>query len=194
MNSSSSKVSPQQEYNIMIDLETLGVIPGCVILSLAAVEFELNTGKIGRYFYENISIESSLEENFKIEEESWRWWSEQDNDVKKEIVTNPKPLKIVLEGLDRFLNDINPDRKSIRVWGNGSSFDLGILSFAYFQLRMKIPWMFWAERDLRTIVAFAPDIKKRTDFVGKRHHPLYDCLHQIKYCSKIYSLISVAKE
>ena len=58
------------EQHYMIDLETLGVSPGSVISSIAAVQFDINTGEIGRQFYKNIDLQQSLDNGFTINAET----------------------------------------------------------------------------------------------------------------------------
>jgi DNA polymerase III epsilon subunit-like protein len=38
--------------HVMLDLETMGKRAGCAIVSIGAVEFDINTGEIGRTFCE----------------------------------------------------------------------------------------------------------------------------------------------
>lgn len=191
-NTDSKVPKPELYHHVMVDLETLGLNPGCVIASLAAVEFDPMTGLTNHTFYKKINIASSLREGFKIEGDTLYWWLQQTDAARTEICTNSEDIHAVLSEFTSFLKQVCKNTKYIKLYGNGSSFDLGILGAAYHQLGQKIPWMFWNERDVRTIVDFMPEIKKQTEFEGVMHHPIHDCLHQIKYVSKIYSILTKA--
>jgi len=53
--------------HVMLDIETLGVSPGCVILSLSAVEFDINTGELGESFNMGIDIKSCVDAGLTID-------------------------------------------------------------------------------------------------------------------------------
>ena len=177
------------EQHYMIDLETLGVSPGSVISSIAAVQFDINTGEIGRQFYKNIDLQQSLDNGFTINAETLKWWFNQPN--RMEIFSNPDNIKSVFTSLSKFILSTSGgyNKKNIFVWGNGASFDLGILNYAYNKLGIEIPWLFYNERDVRTLVSFIPEIKKKTVNSGVLHNPLDDCKYQIAYCCEIYKQI-----
>jgi hypothetical protein len=44
--------------------------------------------------------------------------------------------------------------------------------------------------DVRTLVAFAPQIKEHYPFTGTVHNPIDDCKNQIGYCSAIWQKIN----
>ena len=65
-------------------------------------------------------------------------------------------------------------------------FDFGILEDAYKATKHQIPWNFRLERDVRTLVAFYPAIKRDAQSVGVMHAPIDDCKFQIQYCCAIW--------
>ncbi|MDE9484396.1 3'-5' exonuclease, partial [Xenorhabdus bovienii] len=75
-------------------------------------------------------------------------------------------------------------------WGNGSSFDNVILRNFYERANYRVPWRWYADRDVRTIVQLGRDIgyDPKTDmpFTGERHNALDDAIHQAQYVSAIY--------
>ena len=176
--------------NVMIDIETLGTKPYSVLLSLAGVEFDLESGETGRTFYQNISIQSCLDHNLVIEEQTLLWWLKQDKQAQETLI-NPTPKRDTLDNvLYKFygwLINIKQQDKPLYMWGNSNRFDLGLLSNAMERVGIeKMPWNFYDERDVRTLVHFNPQIKKDMVFEGVKHSALDDCYHQIKYCSEIY--------
>jgi hypothetical protein len=179
--------------NVMIDLETFGIKQGSAIVSIAAIEFNPVTGKEGRSFYQKIDIQSAIDKGLTIDGETIIWWFKQHESVRSQLYTTDGKLNEVLTNFTAFMRSINSNPKDVKVWGNGSSFDLGLLSHAYNVCKMEIPWHFWNERDVRTIVDLNPNVKRLTPFVGIQHHPLEDCRHQIKYVCGILSTLNVKK-
>jgi hypothetical protein len=172
--------------NLMIDIETLGTKPGSVILSIAAVEFDLTTGKIGAIFHQNIDIDSCIEAGLKMQKDTIIWWLNQSKEAQLKVTQHTgNPLRNVLRSFIQWCNDYN--FSTIKVWGNSARFDLGILESAFDAFKMPLPWKHYNECDVRTLVMFAPEIKEETEFEGVKHTPVDDCKHQIKYCSAIYT-------
>jgi exodeoxyribonuclease VIII len=66
----------------------------------------------------------------------------------------------------------------MKIWGNGSSFDCGILGEAYKRCGMTPPWKFYMERDLRTIMDIGKVKMCDLPQYGK-HNAIYDCYRQI---------------
>lgn len=177
----------------MLDIETLATVPGAVILSIAAVEFDIETGKTGREFFWKIDLKDSMENGFIIDPETLLWWLEQDPEVLKQNIKPDgmtKPLRMVMEDIVHTFN-YSLD-KDIQVWGNSNRFDLGIL-IPYVQKVTNTPiWKYSKERDVRTLVSLNPDIKGEVVAQAKLdgadlHNPIVDCKVQIEYCTKIYN-------
>lgn len=53
--------------HVMIDTETLGRTPGSVVRSVAAVEFDPQTGETGRQKVWKIDLADSIRYGFKVE-------------------------------------------------------------------------------------------------------------------------------
>ncbi len=172
----------------MIDLETLGVKSNSLITSIGVVEFSMNNGKCQREFYETIDLQDSINMGFEIEANSLTWWLSQPDETRLEInKKGSKKLKDVLVALDNFFpsgSNSQGKRDTFYVWGNGSSFDLGILANAYNKCGLEIPWKFWNERDVRTIVSLNPDVKNNMKPNDNAHNALSDCKFQINYLYK----------
>lgn len=177
--------------NIMIDIETLGTKPGCVILSISAVGFDINTGETLDIFHQNIDIDSSMDRGLKIEKETILWWLKQPKEAQEKITEHTgHKLRNTLMLFNQWIYNNFPE--DVKVWGNSARFDFGILQFTFDIFNYKLPWQHYNERDVRSLVAFAPEIKEELKFEGIKHHGIDDCKHQIKYCSKIYQKINSA--
>jgi hypothetical protein len=170
--------------HVMVDIETMGSMSYSSIVSIGAVEFEIETGRTGRQFYENVSLQSCLDLGLVINADTLLWWLKQNEEARLEIA-NAKGvhINIALNRLSQFVS------KKQQLWGNSARFDLGILQNAYDKSGMLIPWDFRKERDVRTLVAFKPDIMKSYNHEGVAHNALDDCHKQIGYCSKIWNTL-----
>lgn len=169
--------------NVMIDLETLGTSKNALILSFAAVRFDIETGQRLSSVQFKIDPESCEKVGLKIDASTVFWWLRQKKEAQIMLVEAVRtPLEEALMTLHLFINRV----ENTCVWGNGATFDLSILANAYEACGLPVPWAFFNERDVRTLVSLNPQIKYDTKFMGVPHDALHDCLHQIEYCSKIY--------
>ncbi|MDA3780490.1 MAG: 3'-5' exoribonuclease [Bacteroidales bacterium] len=179
------------EYtDVMLDLETLSNKSNSALLSIGAVEFNIETGETGREFYKVIDLKSCLDVGLIINSSTFYWWLRQNQEARDAISVKEKyHLSMVLGYFRTWLNDCI---QGVNIWGNGVRFDVGILEDAYVACGYeKMPWNFRSERDVRTLVAFAPEIKANLPFTGTLHHPIDDCKHQIKYCTKIWKKLNI---
>jgi hypothetical protein len=131
----------------MIDIETLGVEPGCVVLSIGAVAFTHN--KLGNTFHTHISVEDSVKHGLVIEPRTVMWWMEQSDEARKAITVEGVPL---LQALDDFRQAF--DWKDTKVWCNGASFDFPIIKALFSAVGQKLPWAYYNEMDFRTVKNF----------------------------------------
>lgn len=187
------------EYNsdlhVMVDLETLGEGNDAVVTQLAAVTFNPYTGKKIAMFNMFIDIADSLDKGFKPSKSTLLWWLSQDEDARKILVDTQKQassVEVVLNEFRWFLEETFKDKLSeVKIWGNGSTFDVSKLKTHYEKLKIDLPWMFYNERDVRSIIAFNPSIKESAVFEGVKHNGIHDCYHQINYMSDTLKTISV---
>lgn len=173
----------------MLDLETMGKQSNSVICSIGAVEFDIKTGNTGREFYRRIDINSCLDIGLTVDGSTIEWWLNQNEKARKAISTG-KSLSItqaLLEFTD-FVETIGG--KYLQIWGNAARFDLGILEDAYCAIKINIPWDFRLERDVRTLVSFAPKVREHYPNLGMEHNPIDDCKYQIGYCSAIWQKLN----
>lgn len=158
--------------HIMLDIETLGTKPGCAILSIGAVRFDMNRG-IQENYYNPIKIESNAELGLLPEFSTIAWWLQQNEKARAKAVSGIATIQQVLEDFRSFIvpGDI--------VYGNSASFDCAILAEAYRRAGIKLPWHYRNERCYRTLV----NTHWRGELPDKdpnlAHDPIYDCQYQI---------------
>lgn len=131
--------------HVMVDTESLGIVPGCAIVSIGAVKFRFDTG-ITDEFYININAESSKKLGMIIDPDTIDWWSRQPSEARRAWMKNPTEPR---EAFEKF-NDWFGNNKQM-FWCQGSSADAAWLTVYYDKLKIERPWKYWNEMDLRTV-------------------------------------------
>ena len=165
--------------NIMLDLETLGTKPGCVILSIAAVPFNMPYDVDP--FYRKISIKSAEDIGMVTDPVTMAWWGKQGDAARDEAFSGIEDVKLVLAD---FADYISVMPSAPKIWGNGSDFDNPILAAAYQLCEMKQPWSFKDNRCFRTFKSefnFLPYTPPQI-----AHNALHDAKAQATHMNKIY--------
>jgi hypothetical protein len=174
--------------HLMIDLETMGNDSFSSVISLGAIEFDIDTAETGKSFYANISLQSCLDAGLIVNASTIMWWMMQNEQARKDLVQTPSIS--IQEALIQFSAFCNKDYE---VWGNSARFDCGLLQNAYQKIGMDTPWDFRKERCVRTLVSFNPEIKKNFPMSGTSHNALSDCIFQVGYCSAIWNSMKAGK-
>ena len=169
--------------NVMVDLETMGNGPRAAIVAIGAVEFDPDSGKIGREFYQEIYLEDSVANGGVIDASTVLWWMQQ-GDVARAAVYSKDGINL-LPALLQFAQWLRECGPGVKVWGNGSPFDNVILRSAYSALHMDAPWEFWNDRCYRTLKNLRPDIGFARG--GTHHNALDDAITQARHAIAILS-------
>lgn len=165
--------------NAMLDIETMGTRPGCVILSIGCVAFN-DAGHVQTDMYKRLRVGPQLMRGAHVDEGTQKWWQKQSFGAKRDAVTDPVDVPHMYLELTGLLSDVDG-----HIWAQGASFDFPILAAALRMYDLDPPWEFWAERDTRTAYSMAKILGfDRAKFDDKRegghHNALDDCYHQIK--------------
>jgi hypothetical protein len=175
--------------HLMLDIETMGNESFSAIVSIGALEFDIETGETGKEFYVNVDLQSSMDLGLIVNASSIMWWLNQNN-LAREALTEGTvlPIQDALSEFSQFCN------KEYQIWGNSARFDCGILQNAYNKAGIPIPWDYRKERCVRTLVSFNPEIKNKYPHIGTVHNAISDCYYQVGYCSATWlSLINGEK-
>ena len=177
--------------HIMLDLETLGVGSDSVVVSAALVEFDLTSGETGDSLHIGFNILEQLLNGGVIDNSTVTWWSTQPTEAKKLLAksSSTEPLYCTFSKIDEFLKR-NPD---VSLWGNGCTFDNVILRNLYKRHNREFPLAFWQDKDVRTLtqlVNYDEVVIRTGTFIGTKHNPIDDCLHQVRMCLHAYNLIT----
>ena len=128
-------------HHIMIDLETLGVEQDAAIIAIGACFFDPFSGKIGDEFTVKIEWESAMEGR-SISASTVKWWSQQSVEAQKGVTDGKHSMEQALRDF-KYWAQIRAS-STIRVWGNGATFDITLLENAFKQYKIDPFWAFWA--------------------------------------------------
>ena len=172
--------------DIMVDLETMDSGPQAAIVAIGAVAFDVESGRLGHALYLPVSLSTSVKYGGKMGADTVLWWLKQSKDASSEFTNEDECFHIedALIEFESFINLVS-DRDSVRIWGNGASFDNVILASAYKNAFLQVPWKFWNDRCYRTMKSLHPNIKM--DRVGTHHNAMDDAKTQAKHLIRIFN-------
>lgn len=169
--------------HVMIDAESLGTNNDSQILSIGACLFD-GKGTVLRTFYRVIELEDDV--HVRATPATLLFWLGQGAEAFTSLLTDPdrKDTFEVLYDLAEWIGVIGND---VEVGANGTKFDIAALESLYKYYESPIPWVYNADRCMRTLRRFAGDLD--IDFKGRPHHALDDAVWQAKYvaaaCAKL---------
>lgn len=167
--------------DFMIDLETLGTKPGCVVLSVGAAVFDMATGKVGETYYANLHRDQQLQNGLKVDANTEAWWAKQSKEAREALEGD----KVHVSQAARALREIKPSKAA--VWCQGASFDVPIWEAVLDAFGLPPLCRFYDVRDTRTAyhmaIGFDPQSVTRK---GTYHNALDDSLHQVRCVHAAY--------
>lgn len=161
--------------NVMLDLETLGTKPGCVILSVGAVMFDPRGNGWGDSFYANVDKQSCLDAGLKTEQSTIDWWAKQSQEAQDALLVDCQPLEKVANDFGAWFSK-NSGKK---IWSHGACFDIPLMVSALQAVSKEVPWKYSNVRDTRTLYELAMFDPKSIHPVGVAHNALDDCRFQV---------------
>jgi len=175
--------------HIMIDLETLDVLPSATVLTIGAVKFDPFGDDINEpsceKFYVRVDIDSCDRLGCTISQSTMDWWASQSTAAQEEAFSSVDriPIEEALHQLYKFCWGAK------RVWSHGVGFDLIILENLYRKVGRAVPWSFWEMRDTRTLfdIGINPQRAEVTS-----HHALDDAYDQMLGVQRIYRTLRSA--
>lgn len=175
--------------DLMIDLETLDTAVTAKILSVGVCFFDIATGDIHRQGESVISLIG--QEQRTISDSTFRWWMGQSDEARNRASDKESyALHCVLSTISDHVKAL----PGIRVWGNGATFDIGILEHAFNEYGIPVPWDFRNVRDMRTLVEVGQmitgvDMRSKVPVTGVKHSAVDDAVWQAKVVSEIWKVI-----
>ncbi|EEY1763183.1 3'-5' exoribonuclease [Escherichia coli] len=172
--------------HLSVDLETMGTNPDAPINSIGGAFFDPATGEMGPEFSKAIDLETS---GGIIDRKTIKWWAKRSREAQSAIFTDEISLDVALRLFIEFIEK-NSGGCFVQVWGNGANFDNVILRRSYERQGIPCPWLYYNDRDVRTIVelgnAIGFDVRMAIPFEGVPHNALDDARHQAKQVSAIW--------
>ncbi|QQM13748.1 exonuclease [Acinetobacter phage Morttis] len=155
------------KYNdFIIDLETLGNKPDCIVVDLSVLVFDPDPTVVqsldelianGRRFKLNLQSQRGIRSTTPS---TVKWWSEQSPEAKKNLLASPEDLTVeeaITQVLD-FLKKSNINQWKSQGWCRGMSFDFPIFvdmirqAFKTNDTDKLEPIKFHCQRDIRTAI------------------------------------------
>lgn len=165
--------------HMMVDLETLGVVPGSAILSIGAVVWHENIGTVAT-LHVRVELLSCLLEGMTINPDTVRWWREQ-------ALGNPSALDslraeppVPLEEALQALSDLWVNSGAETLWGNGAAADPVWLEDAYHRCGIQVPWRYSQVRCYRTAMAISGIPREEWVKPDIEHDAFQDAYAQMK--------------
>lgn len=167
--------------DIMIDLETLGLTPDAVVLSLGAVVFDPHTSTQGPTFYVEFTnfLERQTDQGRTIDPGTVLWWMQQSQGAREVFqpretdATRCSPL-FGASAFSAFVKENGCDR----VWAKDPDFDVVILRSFYNSINRgeAFPFKYSAGRSVRTVLDMP--FAKLKDRPPVAHNALADAIQQ----------------
>jgi len=186
--------------HVMIDAETLGTKPGCVIMSIGVITFspwlwaesekawadDITKLKL------HVSRQSCLDAGLTINPQTERWWADQPEEARQDAFGNAHLEIPLLDACNRvrdFILGIAEHKGTYpgRVWCQGLTFDLPILAEAMDRVGVREPWHHRYGRDTRSVYEEAG-----IDYSGVFHEPIKDCIAQAAHVSEAKTILARA--
>ena len=163
----------------MIDLETLGVEPDSVIITVGAIKFDPYSD----------TEEQSEQLGRTIDDNTMEWWTKQPQNIQDEAFGEHKD-RVNMDQLTKALNKfcVGVDQ----LWCQGPLFDYAILQNLYKNVKKPCPWNFWQIRDSRTVFSMMPSDPRKA-IQEEMHNALADCYYQAKCIQSTFKHFGVTK-
>lgn len=173
--------------HIMVDVESLGVQRGCVVLSIGAVEFDET--EIIKTFYIDIDPVDAQKQGLTIEAGTVQWWFTQNQEARTRVSNGGVKL---VEAMIALTNTF--DWHGRKVWANAASFDLPILDRAYEAVGLVTPWKYYDEMCYRTLKNLVPKAtyNKLAVKPAVAHDALEDAKAQALTLQKLLATLTIA--
>jgi len=168
---------PQNNMELMADVETLGTVPGSPVVTIGAVLFDPYKCDSAELMVErSLAIKIDISDSIKFSKiganpadagKTIRWWFEQKDEAIKALVgKDAVPIKEALIKLNRFCHErgtfVNEEffpglsdlPETCRYWAKDPDFDMSLLRYFYDHPDLagaNMPWKFHECRSVRTV-------------------------------------------
>lgn len=180
-----SKMNQTKFDFCMIDLETMGGVPRGALVGLGAVLFDLPTCTLGPTFYRPVHLATSVDIGMEMDASTVLFWLKQSQEAREAIMFSLVDIRVALMNFTTWIEE-HSDIETVKVYGNGATFDLTILGEAYKLAGIHRPWRWGNERCFRTIRNQYPQVVYDVnDKKGTAHNAVDDAIFQAEHLFKI---------
>jgi DNA polymerase III epsilon subunit-like protein len=139
--------------DVMLDLETLGLRPGSVILSIGAIAFDPEAYTLDREgaFYEKVLRKPQEAAGLRVDPDTVAWWAKQNKAAYEAATVGAKSPEAVFLAFSEWYKLIG----ATEIWACGANFDIPLLDEAMQAFGLRAPWHYQAPRDVRTVCDLA---------------------------------------
>jgi hypothetical protein len=186
--------------DVMLDIETFGITPDSVVVSIGAVRFRVDTEDDldtikdeERSFYAVLDTEEQEADGRKLDADTLEWWDKQSTAARAVL---QEPTEEVRTALKRFVAFCKGSR---RIWGNGNTFDNVIVKDLCNDYGVEYPVHFANDLDMRTVKyvwnklinGWSNTTQKIT--VGDAHNALDDARSQVLNLQQMWKALKGTK-
>lgn len=183
--------------HIMVDNETLSVLPSAHIVQVALVHFDPHS--FTPLADKVISIDHARQSGTSVDVSTVHWWMEQPKDVQKAVFYGEEervPIHTACCDLYRFIIDscrriwmedappsLSDLHQAVQIWAKPARFDIPQWENAFRHAGVQVPWFRRNVNNVQSLFndalrnGFDPGIVKAMPSVA--HIPINDCLWQI---------------
>lgn len=154
--------------HLLLDIEALGLVPGSIIIELAAVQFDPTTGTVLSDFSRQIEPAAAP---FSADLETLSWH--------RAGGTYPREVKAQLPTISAALSDFCDwileieNNQNATFWAWGATYDFPLLQFAFDATGQLAPWNYYQCQCARTIWNTAFPTRRPAK---RPHQALADCI------------------
>lgn len=186
--------------DVMIDIETLSTQQNAVVLSIGAVGFCCKDGSVT---FQNLNLSfgtkdcraDQISKGRHVSKDTVKWWKSQSEQAR--AVFNSKNVHDVRTALNKLSQFVRGFNANVRFWGNGSDFDIGILSSLYVDYGIESPWSktYRNTRCFRTMKGEHGQLVKNVPVrKGTHHNALADAESQARYLIEVYKALALLEK
>lgn len=193
---------PQNNLELMVDIETLGTVAGCPVVTIGACLFDpfsCDSGEalMARSMNVRIDVSDAIKFSTGVEGGTIRWWFEQQDEAIKALVGDDAvSVQEAISKLWRFCHEragfvdkeffegLSALPRTCRYWAKDPDFDMQLLRYYYEHpdLDATMPWKFWECRSVRTVQDLAwpngSDDRPTFNVPGVHHDARWDAVTQ----------------
>lgn len=170
--------------HLMLDIETLGTRPGCVVMSVALVAFADEAKQVQI----NLGVAEQQARGLETDAQTQTWWTQQDPAAWYAATCNPLPVGVALDYLTQWIQWAAGGAEPL-IWCHGATFDAPILGELYRRFERSPPWQFWNVRDTRTLYDLA-GVNVKDFAVPPPHVALNDAIAQTRAANAALKIIA----